>query len=188
VDFRVFFNTSSDCTWNLRARIEKKVIWIDSELTADANHHQFNFTVAHEIGHLALHRFRPVLNYNGHEDTDEDLATEFNHEASSRGIAEWQANRYSAALLMPRSTVQVAIYMRQTEMKDPISINLGRVYLDDSPTNRRLYGETLSFLSILYKVSRTVVRIRLDELGLVFDQRTRKQTRTIGEAFLDKLF
>jgi hypothetical protein len=156
-----------------RINIPRRIIWIDVELRDDRELHRFNFTVAHEIGHLALHRHRPIRNYDEHSDSDEELRMLFDHAASTRGLADWQSNRYAAAVLMPRETVRCAIITFQTEQPNPIRRYLGSVYLDDSPFNRQFYAQVLSQLMLVYQVSRSVARIRLKELELLIDRRPR---------------
>ncbi len=128
----------------IRGRIapRERTIWIDRSL--DDQLFRLRFTIAHEIGHLALHRLRPIKNYDRIDDTDDDLRMEFDHAGGSRQIAEWQANRYAASTLMPRYTVAMAILLLHN--KKEIKRNVGRVYVDDSHGNKELYRETLTYL------------------------------------------
>lgn len=156
----------------IRGRIAPKLrrIWIEPALQTQL--YRFRFTVAHEIGHLALHRWRSIKNYETIDDTDDELRQQFNHAASSRQLVEWQANRYAAAMLMPRYTVAMALLNFHEE--ENIQRNRGRVFLDNTTANVTLYRETLGRLSLIYHISKTVARIRLDELGLLIDKRERR--------------
>jgi Zn-dependent peptidase ImmA (M78 family) len=154
-----------------RISLKDRIVWIDQSLQPSDDLHRLRFTIAHEIGHLALHRHKPIKNYDAIEDTDEELRMEFNHASGSRQIVEWQANRYASATLMPRYTVAPAL--RAFHGENNVHLNIGRVFVDDSPANRALYAGALNHLSLIYHVSRTVVRIRLQELGLLIDRRTR---------------
>jgi hypothetical protein len=154
-----------------RIALRDRVVWIDRSLQPDNDFHRFRFTIAHEVGHLALHRHKPIKNYDAIDDTDEELRMEFNHASGSKQIVEWQANRYASATLMPRYTVASALCGFHKE--NNIHLNIGRVFVDDSPTNRALYAGALNHLSMVYHVSKTVVRISLQELGLLIDRRTR---------------
>ena len=152
-----------------RIALRDRVIWIDRSLDPESDLHRLRFTIAHELGHLALHRHRAIKNYSAIDDTDEQLRMQFDHAGSSRQIVEWQANRYASALLMPRYTSAMALVAFHQE--NDVHRNCGIVFLDNSRTNRRLYAEALKHLSLVFHVSRTVVRIRLEELSLLIDRR-----------------
>lgn len=154
-----------------RIALRDRIVWIDRSLQPDGDLYRLRFTIAHEIGHLALHRHKPIKNYDAIDDTDEELRMQFNHAGGARQIAEWQASRYASATLMPRYTVAPALCA--FHRANDVHLNIGRVFVDDSPTNRALYAGALNHLSLIYHVSRTVVRIRLQELGLLIDRRIR---------------
>ncbi len=162
-----------------RIALKDRIVWIDRSLQPDDDLHRFRFTIAHEFGHLALHRHRPIQNYDAIEDTDEQLRMEFSHASGSKQIVEWQANRYASAILMPRYTVAPALCAFHTE--NDVHLNIGRVFVDNSPANRSLYAQALNRLSLIYHVSRSVVRIRLQELGLLIDRRARRMEGLAGE-------
>jgi len=155
-----------------RIALQERTIWVDRSLQPDQNLFRLRFTLGHELGHLALHRHREIKNYHTIDDTDEELRMQFNHAGGSKQIVEWQANRYASAVLMPRYTVVHAILVFHQE--NDIHLNCGMVYVDNTQTNRRLYAKTLEHLSVVFHVSRTVARIRLQELNLLIDRRERR--------------
>jgi hypothetical protein len=184
---KIFFKEDLGLTKDgrkIRGRIAplKRHIWIDKTLETEI--HRLRFTIAHEIGHLALHRHRPIQNYTEIiEDTNKELRmVEFDHSGSSKNIVEWQANRYAASMLMPRYTV--SLFLLNLHKEERIHRYIGQIYVDNSPTNRRLYSEALSHLSLTYNVSKTVAQIRLEELGLLIDKRE-SHIRTLVEEFRD---
>jgi len=92
---------------------------IDNTLLADGKEHRYRFTMGHEGGHGILHKVHfacdPDQMY--FEDADMDPVIQCRADGSSvlrqkdarlwtpGDRMEWQANRMSSALLMPRSTV-----------------------------------------------------------------------------------
>ena len=69
----------------------------------NADHHpnRQRFTISHELGHLELHRGRPVI-------MDSDVRVNFRDKVSSLATdrEEVEANRFAAALLMPEHMVR----------------------------------------------------------------------------------
>jgi len=162
-----------------RVALKERIVWIDRSLQPNEELCRLRFTIAHELGHLALHRHRPIKHYDAIEDTDADLRMQFDHTSGSRQIVEWQANRYASAILMPQYTVAPAL--RAFHAENNVHLNIGKVFVDNSRANRVLYAQTLGHLSIVYHVSKTVVRIRLRELGLLIDRRAARMQGLAAE-------
>jgi len=80
---------------------EDQVIQISESV--ESHEGRYNFTIAHEIGHHVLHRDF----YYAHADTLD--STVICREAQSKPKIEQQADRFAAALLMPRQHVLDAI-------------------------------------------------------------------------------
>ncbi|ROR90939.1 ImmA/IrrE family metallo-endopeptidase [Nocardioides aurantiacus] len=81
------------------------------------------FTLAHELGHLVLHRGRPLIvdssiRYNLRDSTS---ATATNRE-------EIEANRFAAALLMPEDAVRKAVQATQATTPEELQRKLGRIF------------------------------------------------------------
>ncbi|MFC1433501.1 ImmA/IrrE family metallo-endopeptidase [Streptacidiphilus sp. N1-3] len=66
--------------------------------------HRRRFTVAHELGHLQLHRGRPLI-------LDTDMRVNFRDSVSSMATdrEEIEANRFAAALLAPEAMVRACV-------------------------------------------------------------------------------
>ena len=85
---------------------KRTVIGVNS---AQANTRQ-RFTIAHEIGHLRLHRGRPII-------VDEVVRVNFRDSRSSQATdtEEIEANQFAAELLMPRDLVQQEVKRRASK-------------------------------------------------------------------------
>lgn len=143
-------------------------IFVDKSLTIDV--HRQNFTFSHEFGHLVLHR---ELKLKGSDpdikDTERDLITGKKKLVSPIDWVEWQANKFASCFLLPRSTVITALVTKQLEMG--IRKNLGTIYLENRTYSYRDCETVIGHLQDTFMVSKTVVRIRLEELGLLLDKR-----------------
>jgi len=108
------------------------------------NHHdnRKRFTIAHEIGHLRLHKGRSVI-------MDSDVRMNFRDKVASLATdrEEIEANRFAAALLMPehvvrpwvaeqsfRNAVQMVVQFAETFKVSPFSANYCLVNLGIIPT------------------------------------------------------
>jgi Zn-dependent peptidase ImmA (M78 family) len=156
---------------------KKRVILVDASLKADE--HKFNFTLAHELGHLSLHR-NIKMTPNGKEDAPTDTINErigsTNAIRSEADWLEWQANYYASALLMPREIFKAGLIMQQKQMG--IS-RVGSIFVDHQPSNQSDFFQLLTRLSQYFKVSKTAVEIRLLKLNLVDDRRGGQSIRSL---------
>jgi Zn-dependent peptidase ImmA (M78 family) len=88
-----------DVSGMLMRRGDEQVIGVNQK------HHDYRqrFTVAHELGHLKLHRGRPLI-------LDTDTRVNFRDTVSSMATdrEEMEANRFAAALLAPEAMVRRA--------------------------------------------------------------------------------
>ncbi|WP_194915349.1 ImmA/IrrE family metallo-endopeptidase [Catenulispora rubra] len=81
------------------------------------------FTIAHEIGHLRLHKGRSMI-------MDSDVRVNFRDNASSLATdrEEIEANRFAAALLMPehmvRSWIAAESFDSAKELVEQLAVNL----------------------------------------------------------------
>jgi len=150
----------------------------------------FQRTLAHELGHLALHRKmigkgkyisreKPIV------DTARQLRYRETAELSDLGWVEWQANEFAMCLILPQRYLRVLVCSVQVEFG--IRRNLGTMYLDDQPCNKRdcrrvvekiakasgaktpLLWRRLRFLGILEDHQKKRARPALDTLDALFD-------------------
>jgi Zn-dependent peptidase ImmA (M78 family) len=156
----------------------RRVILIDASLQQDE--HKFHFTLAHEIGHLALHRQVTVI----YEATDEscvskETVVEGDDEqgyAEESDWLEWQANAYGSALLMPAVIFTSALINMQKQMGIG---RAGKIFIDSQPVNQVDYYNIIAQLSIYFRVSKTAAEYRLRKLGLVEDHRPMRSAKDI---------
>jgi Zn-dependent peptidase ImmA (M78 family) len=151
--------------------IRKRVLLVDSSLKNDE--HKFNYTLAHELGHLALHRNLKIqLDSTNNPNEPKDTVKESGYETSNLNTeadwVEWQANQYASCLLMPKTIMKAALILKQRELG--IS-RTGKIFVDNQSCNQVDYFEIISRLSVFFKVSRTAVEYRLNKLNLVDDRR-----------------
>jgi len=133
---------------------------------------RFRWTICHEIGHLVLHRKldRKLISLEKPAFIDTRTQLRFVRTAarSEREWVEWQANKFASGLLLPRPIV----YTTLTEVQIELDIRRpGSIYLDDQHHNLIAYLATLRSVSERLKVSRTMLRIRLLDLGILVDAR-----------------
>jgi hypothetical protein len=91
-------------------RLKPRGIFIDISLKGTD---RVPFVLAHEYGHLVLHRHidpvRSGYTTSSLNDTEHDFVTGKKILRTSRDWIEWQANRFASALLMPRATFSDAL-------------------------------------------------------------------------------
>lgn len=160
-------------------RFRPRTILIDRSI---ANTPRATFVLGHEFGHFVLHRNLVLRkeDYTDNEmsDTEHDFVTGKKKLKNERDWIEWQANRFSSALILPSHTFTYALI--EYQMMKEIKLNIGRVYVDESPTNLGLLCGITSFLARLFDVTSVGVEYRLAELGLLIDNRG-ESTRHISE-------
>lgn len=168
-DFEVNLGFSADNSRMLGAcNPIKKVILIDSSLKSDE--HKFNFTLAHELGHLALHRgvkitHAPDDNINIETVNETPIAkTGFNTESE---WMEWQANYYASALLMPDNIFTSKLVQIQKQL----GARIGKIYVDKQPCNQQRLYEIIGMLGGFFHVSFSAAKYRLNALKLIDDKR-----------------
>jgi Zn-dependent peptidase ImmA (M78 family) len=145
-------------------------IYIDRSLSDQLE--RFNFTLAHELAHLTLHRglsLKKPLEQDTDERIERDLVTGRKLLRTPNDRIEWQANALAAAILMPRATVRHSVLIRQKEIG--VNNNAGFVFVENIPYSIRDLEDMKSWLSLVYHVSRTVAEYRMDNLGILIDRR-----------------
>lgn len=165
-----------------RLSFRRRLLCLDFSLAQERDA-GFRFTLAHEIGHWVLHRYNfgswksaDLDTPEGVVENPEDSLFPFRRRTPMESL-EFQARTFAAALLMPRRTFAAAfVQLRQefgfatTSARD----NLEKIVL---------------CLSDTFQVSKTCVRIRIEELKLlahgVFESLTTLQHSEFDSAPLD---
>jgi hypothetical protein len=151
-DYDVIFDTSQDLGKNSQGYkvlgkfcFNPKAILIDKSVEGDLRQ---SFIIGHEFGHLVFHRKLNIPKdvYSGVDISD--IEVDFNTGKKSlktvRDWLEWQANRFSSAILMPRATLRIALVDVQRSLD--MHRGLGRIYLDENPYSFRDFQQTLETL------------------------------------------
>ena len=139
----------------------KKLVLIDKSLRP--NEPQFNFVLGHELGHLFLHTRKKIIDdhkefINFSEDGVRNFLLYPHKTFSVRNQIEWQANAFSAAILMPRKSFSRGLINIQTKMG--VHRNIGIIYLDNSIHNKSVFYKTIEDLSQLFNTSRSATNLR----------------------------
>ncbi len=154
-----------------KTHFSKNHIYLDSDIENE-NRNSFRFTVAHEIGHWTLHRYKPIKIsvksiLNETEDTDRAFLSKKMLETPSDWI-EHHANEFAGSLLMPSSLLRNAVINCQQEMG--ITRRLGTILLDGQPSSRSDYAALSSMLQSIFGVSSSAMKVRLLRLGILVEK------------------
>ena len=158
--------------------VDAHTIIIDESLLSENQEHRYRFTLGHEISHGVLHEQFFIRN-EGTSTVYEQEAAGIRCRADAYNLREtkgarwtelrrieWQANRLSAAILMPKSMVAIMVaryplkgdYMRQLELSHVMSdkfnvsseaayyrlIDLGYIDKEYSLTSQQIFTGDLS--------------------------------------------
>lgn len=125
--------------------------------------HRQRFTIAHELGHLAMsHSDYMYGEYCESTDTNLEQPSELGVKDLVR--MEWQANAFASCLLLPRRRF-LADFLRISKELNIRDRGFGLIYLDSQPVNRDTFRFVSSRLKHEYQVSRAAIKIRLKQLG-----------------------
>jgi Zn-dependent peptidase ImmA (M78 family) len=135
------------------------------------NSPRWRFTLAHEIGHLLLHRQIDISNLFDRAETGETIGWN-NVDSSEKNIRiiEWQANSFASSLIMPTELLYYLVILCLKEL-GVNNYSHGIIYLDDQPCNKRSYYHILSRLNKEFNASFQSLSYRLAQLRLVNDRR-----------------
>ena len=184
--YHVPFHFDQDLGYSARGKkilgrfdYQPRQILIDKILPSDSP--RFRWTLAHEVGHFVLHRkLNPrMISRDTPQlvDTREELRFIRTARWSELAWVEWQANQFASGLLLPRAIVFTAVFEVQRQLNIP---RPGSIYLDDQPWNVRDYISILRHVAGKLSVSRTVLRIRLLNLGILTDARRSSRDHVQG--------
>lgn len=152
-----FAEMQDDCLG--KCGFKDHVITINSALSE----HRRNFTIAHELGHIALHS-SIIDNVRSFEDREDDKNTIIGK--STYGRMEYQANTFASFLLMP----DVPFYEEVKKLFRENRITTGRLYHDSQPCNIRDCNVVIGSLSSKFNVSKEAVVVRLKRANLYIEE------------------
>lgn len=135
----------------------------------DINTGRDRFTLAHELSHYLLSHGRYI---DSEYFYDIDSAIDYSTLSCStdKGRMEYQANYLASCILMPRD-YYVREFYELLRVYDLSYRGHDVLYVDDQPWNIRSYNTVISHLMSYFNVSKSAVRIRMEALGLLVDNR-----------------
>jgi hypothetical protein len=159
---------------SLEKKIQEEIIMsgtivIDARLMPEEHHHRRRFTVCHEASHWIIHRqmyypddrkycLRTSKSYIMCREADPNRNKPRGY-WTDKDWMEWQADKFSSAMLMPAS---VFYPTAQAVMKKHHSSN----YIIEGCGSKDA-ADVITELTEIFDVSRTAVRIRLKQAGLL---------------------
>lgn len=139
------------------------------------------FTLAHELAHHLLNHG----NFMSREYCDEgDFVLYGRSTASSSDIArlEFQANYFAACLLMP-GTYLLRDFQQLARDLDIVDQGFGPLYLDKQACNIQTFLIVTNHYMQRYGVSRAAVKVRLESLGVMREERELTHVRQVLRLF-----
>lgn len=149
--------------------IDQKIIGISKKIV---NTPRELFIIGHEFGHFLLHQ-RLRINQelmNSFSDSKYDFTIGKNRLENPRHWIEWQANYFSASLLLPRTSI-VARTIKYSKSNN-------NLVFDDNYENQKKFNLIITRLANYFSVSKTSIIYRLKELNMIVDN---TNTKSIGE-------
>ena len=161
----------------------KRLILIDSALKSIPS--KYHFVLGHELGHFVLHRsiIIPENEEDIIQDSENKIFSKRRQLLTDLDFMEWQANYFASVMLLPIDIFYNELLNVRKELGLPWR---GRIYVDNQKCTRTDYYNTLNILSDYFKVSQTVVEIRLKELKLLEDNR-KDNAKSVGEIYKEIL-
>ena len=138
------------------------------------------FVLAHEFGHFILHQKLRINQQilDSFKDSEFNIDSRKHNLKNTKNWIEWQANYFSASLLLPETSITVRLW-KSMQRRD---LTKGDYILNDSDkSHRTLYG-IIDYLSSYFNVSKSSIIYRLNEFELV---KERSQIRSIKELLED---
>lgn len=189
VDFGMGRNYSSDLGTTKyggkilgKTQLKPLTVFVDCSLADDE---RFRFVLGHELGHVVFHRRVDIKasDYEEQEivDTEQDFLTGKKILKTTRDWLEWQANRFSSAILMPRSSIYSAVVAFQK--KADIIRNVGKIVLVNESYSYRDFNAILEYLKLLFNVNATTAEYRLTDLSILDDLRL-MDVKHVSELFM----
>ena len=151
----------------------------------DGNHTRQRFTVAHELGHYFLGHSK-FMSGEYCEDRDFEFENVLKVSVSDIRRMEWQANQFASCLLLPKDAL-IMDFSELLQKREIKNRGFGALYVDDQRCNMVNYYAVVNSLRFKYNVSVSVVKFRLEGLGLLNDCRS-KPNRLRSILTLAKLF
>jgi Zn-dependent peptidase ImmA (M78 family) len=153
--------------------IDKKTIGISKKI---AGTQRELFIIGHEFGHYLLHQKLSIQQelMNSFSDSEYDFTIGKNRLENPRHWIEWQANYFSASLLLPKTSLIAKTWQYQYAKHNLI--------FDDNYETQKKFRKIIIKLSNHFSVSKTTVMYRLKELNMISDN---TRAKSIGDLIGD---
>ena len=134
------------------------------------------FLIGHEFGHYLLHQKLSIGQaiYDSFEDSIYNFRSGKHDLKNPKQWIEWQANFFSSSLVLSK----IPFLMKLFKYQDDLGRTRGRIYLDDKINNINDFIELINNLSVRFKVSKTSIIYKLNELNYINDQ---SRLKSIGQ-------
>lgn len=161
---------------------QSSTIIISSELKTE----QKIFVLAHEFGHILLHRNILITQdeYDGYQDSQYNFKTNKHSLNNPKNWIEWQANYFAASFLMHRMQIGNVQYFHQKRAYGRYS----SLYLDDQYVNIKTFNETIKKMAYLLGVSRTSLIYRLNEFSMITNNSRLKSLKLLIDEYIEDYF
>jgi Zn-dependent peptidase ImmA (M78 family) len=143
--------------------VKDNTIYIDQ---TNLNLNQLSFVLGHELGHFFLHKDLVInqAQYNDFADSEYNFREEKYLFKNEKNWIEWQANKFSIALFLPKDS----FFNHFCTFRKEIGISrFAHIYLDNQSINQSDYIRTVDYLANLFDISKTSVKFRIEELELI---------------------
>ncbi|MCD9501499.1 ImmA/IrrE family metallo-endopeptidase [Photobacterium phosphoreum] len=150
--------------------VAERVIKVSSAL--EINSPRWRFTLAHELSHLVLHH-----DFFSNDDVYNELINNLQWSESEQINSdiqrlEWQANAFASCMLVPKD--ELIEIVKDILVKLNVNhFNHGVIYLDEQACNLNTFKCISRKVKTLYGVSEQSVELRLKQLRLLNDNRSR---------------
>lgn len=124
---------------------------------------RWRFTIAHEIGHVVLHR--KYFDVSKVFEEDEAILN-----TTTIDRMEVQANLFAAMLLMPKP-IFIGVYLQFYDQLEIPKKNYPKIYVDNQDVNMEDFNNLIELLSNKFFVSKEAVEYRMAHFGLIEDHR-----------------
>ncbi len=155
--------------------VENNSIFIDISIVSTE---KFPFVIGHELGHFFLHSKLSVNQekYNDFEDSEYDFFTDRHNLVNDRNWIEWQANKFSIALFLPKVLFlsHLIAYRKSIGISRP-----EHIYLDKQIINIQDYYKTVEYLSEYFGISKTSIIFRIEELNIITYAKPKDDLRNV---------
>lgn len=143
-----------------------------------ANTSRYAFIIGHELGHYFLHQDLKMNQdkYNDFRDSEYDFFVDKFMLINEKNWMEWQANRFSISLFLPKDLFLNHLYA----FRKSIGINkYMHIYLDDQWINKDDYRKTVDYLSLTFGISKVAIKYRIEELNIITHAESVQKMSTI---------